>query len=268
MSPHPKSPNDPVTVPSFSWQWNVRVLAFVMVFLPLTIALGFWQLHRAGEKRLLLEEHRVRQFATPVTVTGLQPEEDQQYRQVRQRGHFENERTILLDNRIRQGRPGYEVVTLFQPEGWDYLVAVNRGWLASGLDRSVKPRVPPVAGEVTVSGYLYRSPGKPFALAAEQWRGDWPLVVQNLVVEDLATARGLRVFPWQLRLEAGSPGALLPGWNVVNVQPAKHLGYAVQWFAMATALVVLSVLATSNLALVLRRRSPPDNSDNTGKSED
>lgn len=268
MYSNPQSKTDSVRRPAFVWQWNLRVVAFVLVFLPLTIVLGFWQLQRAEEKRLLLDEYRQRQAAAPVAVTGLLEGSDHQYRPVLQSGHFDNNRSILLDNRMRQGQPGYEVVTLFQPEGEDFLVAVNRGWLASGLDRALLPRIPPIAGEVKISGYLYRSPGKPFSLAAEQWQGAWPLLVQNLVIGDLATARGLEIFPWQLRLGPESPGALVTGWPVVNVQPEKHLGYAVQWFAMAIALAVLAIFANSNLAVVLRRHPEANDSEATRRNEE
>ncbi len=45
-------------------------------------------------------------------------------------------------------------------------------------------------------------------------------------------------FAHELRLEAG-PAAYRTDWPVAAMGPEKHLGYAVQWFAMATALVGL-----------------------------
>ena len=57
-----------------------------------------------------------------------------------------------------------------------------------------------------------------------------------------------------MRLEADSPAALRTGWEIVTVSPEKHRGYAVQWFMMAAALVVLSAFANSNLAGWLKSR--------------
>jgi surfeit locus 1 family protein len=41
---------------------------------------------------------------------------------------------------------------------------------------------------------------------------------------------------------------------VVNVTPAKHTGYAVQWFAMAFALGLIFIFRNSNLGELLKRR--------------
>ena len=39
-----------------------------------------------------------------------------------------------------------------------------------------------------------------------------------------------------------SPLALVAEWTVVNQSPSKHIGYAVQWFAMAAVLLLIGVL--------------------------
>jgi len=62
-------------------------------------------------------------------------------------------------------------------------------------------------------------------------------------------------FPYQLRLDQDSPGALQTGWATVSVQPAKHTGYAVQWFVMALVLLLMTVIANSNLAEWLKQRT-------------
>jgi len=48
------------------------------------------------------------------------------------------------------------------------------------------------------------------------------------------------------------------GWPVVNVSPAKHRGYAVQWFTMAAALIVFFVFRSSNLWALLRGKTSGD----------
>jgi cytochrome oxidase assembly protein ShyY1 len=47
------------------------------------------------------------------------------------------------------------------------------------------------------------------------------------------------VFGSSVRLAEATPGVLARNWSVVSTTPEKHRGYAVQWFAMATALVLL-----------------------------
>ena len=62
-------------------------------------------------------------------------------------------------------------------------------------------------------------------------------------VAELALLSGLdanaQVFDYSIRLAEATPGVLLRNWPVISTTPEKHRGYAVQWFAMAAALVLL-----------------------------
>jgi cytochrome oxidase assembly protein ShyY1 len=62
------------------------------------------------------------------------------------------------------------------------------------------------------------------------------------------------LFPYSVRIKAGETGALAVDWKVVNTGPAKHIGYAVQWFAMSAVLALMYVLRNSNLRQWLRDR--------------
>lgn len=56
----------------------------------------------------------------------------------------------------------------------------------------------------------------------------------------LAQARQLQLAPLSLVLGAGQAGSLQYDWAPVEtISPEKHLGYAVQWFALAVALVII-----------------------------
>lgn len=244
-------------VPRLHWRWNYRVLAMAACLFPVTLALGFWQLHRADEKRALLEVHAGRAAADPVPFAGIKARADNDYLRVVVTGKIDNERVFLVDNRVRHGRPGYEVVSPLRTDDGRWLL-VNRGWIQAGLDRRVLPVVPPLTGEVKLTGYLYRNPGKPFSLGDDQWQpGRWPQIVQHVEPERLEERLGVDLFPYSLRLEASASPGLEPGWEIVNLPPSTHIGYAVQWFALAATLLVLTVFANSNLAAVLRRSSPP-----------
>ncbi len=243
--------------PGFRWQLNIGILVFFLVFMPITLGLGFWQLERAAEKQELLAEHSARQGSEPVALDQVVANRDHQYRRVLVEGQFANHRTLLLENRIRHGRPGFEVVTLFE-RGSDQLpLWVNRGWIAGFGDRTQLPVVPPVAGVVTIQGHLYQALEAPFTLGEESWRQQWPQVLQNFELDVLTARLGREFFPYQLRLDQGAPGALDTGWEIVNVLPAKHIGYAVQWFALALALAVLVLFANSNLGTLIGFRKQP-----------
>lgn len=236
-----------------SWQPNWGMLVFAAFFLPLTISLGFWQLSRSDEKRALLEEYQKREFSVPVDLESLDLTRDQQYRRVLVQGHFIENRNILLENRIRHGQPGFELLSAFAPKNGTAWLWVNRGWIAGSLHRDQLPLVPNINGEVRLVGHLYRQLSKPFSVGDERWRQQWPQVVQNFDPQWVSERIGRPGLPYMLRLDANTKGALAVDWQIVNVMPEKHTGYAVQWFLMALALVMLSVFANSNIGMVLKQ---------------
>lgn len=83
----------------------------------------------------------------------------------------------------------------------------------------------------------------------------WPKRIQAIEMAKLASAVEAvtiaPLFPYTVRIDPDHRAALTVDWQVVNVSPAKHKGYAVQWFAMAVALGILFILRSSNLWQVL-----------------
>ncbi len=235
----------------FTFDWRVTALAVLL--LPLLLSLGFWQLDRAEEKRQLQALFKQRQERGPLPIDELDPAQDLRYQPVSLRGEFLSGRQLLLDNRIHQGQFGYEVVTPLQLADGERIVLVNRGWVSGDPARRSLPAVATVDGVQMLSGDIHVPQGELMQLG-EATAGGWPRVVQSIDVEALAPLFERPLFPYTVRLHAGEPGSLQPSWQVVNVQPAKHTGYAVQWFAMSAALVVIVVLANTNLWSLLKRR--------------
>jgi len=246
--------------PIFKWQPSIGMLLFAVFFLPVTLFLGFWQLDRAEEKRALLAEYHARKDATPVQLAALGAGGEHQYRRVLASGHFVEDATVLLENRVRDGKPGYEVLSAFEGVPGQPWLWVNRGWIQGAYDRSVLPEIPHEEGALTLRGHLYRSEEKPFTVGEETWREQWPQVFQNADMELLSERLGKGFFPYVLRLDEDSSAALQAGWSIVNVMPEKHTGYAVQWFFLAAALVILSLFANSNLGAVIKGRHSKSNS--------
>jgi len=237
---------------SFQWQWNWKVVLFVVFFLPILVNLAFWQLDRADEKSQLLDTYNQRRIAEPQQLSQLLEGGEYLYVRVNTIGKYDNGSPLLLDNRVRRGRPGYEVISPFQTVDGQWLL-VNRGWIGSGLDRRVLPEINDVSGDVILKGYLYKSLGKQIMLGEDLWEPNkGPAIIQNASSDIVSEKLGQKFYDYHLRLEADSPGALETGWMIVNVQPGKHTGYAVQWSALALALIILGLFANSNLGSVVR----------------
>lgn len=234
----------PREIRAFNPGWKLSL--FTLLLLPLLVSLGFWQLAREQEKLALQGAWEARAAMPPVKLEALAEEEDLQYRRVTLTGRFDNVHAFLLDNRVHQGRPGFEVISPFTTvEGRQVLV--NRGWLQAGRDREHLPEIQAVAGEQALTGTVYVPLGEALMLGEESPFAGWPRVLQ--VADTGRMFRELDVaaeesFPYIVRLAGGAPGALTTDWPVITTAPEKHRAYAVQWFAMAAALFGLFLYAS------------------------
>ncbi|MEX1196439.1 MAG: SURF1 family protein [Pseudohongiellaceae bacterium] len=226
---------------SWRWQFNWKIGAFFALFFPLMIALGFWQLDREAQKRVMLEQQIRQQQQDPVPVGDVdwQAGRALAFLPVEARGRYLEERSFLLDNRLRDSRVGYEVLTPF--ETGDGTILVNRGWVPLGESRQQLPDVPDVSGEQAITGHLYVPEGQTLVLGdqADPLGDRWPRRIQRIDLPRLSEPVGQDLLPHTLRLDADAPGALVTDWTAELIQPEAHMGYAVQWFAMAAALLIL-----------------------------
>ncbi len=215
---------------------GVRTTLFVIVFLPVFVALGFWQLDRADQKRSIQSGFADKSALAPVSLNDALLSPDPNYTRVTLRGLSDGARPVLLDNRLRDGQPGVEVLVPLQTQ--TQMVMVNLGFLPKPADMSV-PALPVLpSGELSLIGYLYR-PDKDRLVLAEQGAEQFPLLLQRMDWGRVSQALGAEVLPWQVRIDGREPIALDTEWKVAVGSPSKHQGYAFQWFAMAVALLLL-----------------------------
>jgi len=223
--------------------------AFVLVSAAL-LSLGVWQLNRADEKRTMLSVEAVSASAPAVELSAVLHELDQAaqvYRRVSLSGVWLPQKQWLWDNRIASGQAGYEVITPFQTrEGT--IVLVNRGWVPVGASREILPDVSTGvtdAQEWTFQGVITQ-PSKGLASGpAIELSESWPKRVQYLDYAVLNQAMDLDAAPAliQARLldaQVTAPWHYLGNWEPTeSFGPSRHLGYAVQWFALLATLIFL-----------------------------
>lgn len=242
---------EPKTGFHFDFEWRLALFTALMV--PLMVSLGFWQLQRAEEKAALAAAFDARQLqpAAPLSELWDKSDESLAYAPVRLIGHFLPDAYFLLDNQVRDGQVGYEVLGILELADDSGSVLVNRGWIAGGADRQTLPVVPLIDGPVEITGQVYIAPGTPFLLAEQQLDTQWPKRIQAVEMDKLTPAvaglQGGKVFPYPVRIDTGERGALVTDWKIVNLSPQMHQGYAVQWFAMATVLLLFYLFRSSNL---------------------
>ena len=119
----------------YSFRPRLWALALAAAACAAGIALGNWQARRADEKRALAAH--VQRIAVV--------------------GEFLPERTVLLDNKVRNHRAGYEVVAPLRLADGIH-VLVNRGWIEAPPRRDQLPEVLTPPGRVRVEGVLLAAP--------------------------------------------------------------------------------------------------------------
>lgn len=218
--------------------WVVLVTAvFVIIF----IELGKWQLSRADEKiarHELLEQYAKQPAVTlPGTLVRL---EDFQYREIEVQGEFLSEHTIYLDNKTHQGRAGYHVITPLKVMNSALLVVINRGWIATGYDRSVLPHVNEINGVVKLSGLVVAPDLKTFKLSEIVTAGR---VWNEFNLQRYQEETGQEIQPLMVLQKNNIEDGLVRDWDRPISGADKNLGYAVQWFLLAaTAIIIFLVL--------------------------
>ena len=211
----------------------------VLALLPLLVFLGFWQLARGEQKRVLLASYAERQSAVPLTVGQLALVSEPAFRRVQLRGQFDAHHSLLLDNRMRDGKVGVELLQPFQDQTSGAWLLLNRGWLP-WPDRRIPPTFSTPEQVLDLQAWVYESPGAAFQLQADPSAARWPRLITAVEPARLWAELGREGFADEVRLASG-PAAYQADWPVIatGMGPEKHTAYAVQWFAMALALLGL-----------------------------
>lgn len=187
------------------------------------IALGHWQAGRAQQKRALAQN------VEPVVANG----------------EFLPQYTVLLDNKLRHGRAGYEVVTPLKLAGSNLHLLVDRGWIAAAPRREELPQVRTPPGAVRIEGIAL--PHLPHALSLG--KAEKGKVRQNLDVREFADETGLVLRPTVMQQHAGPEDGLLREWPAPDTGAEKHESYSLQWYSFAAlALIVFIVLSFRRVA--------------------
>lgn len=216
-----------------------------VVLLGLLVSLGNWQLQRAEQKRALLAAY---ESARPDTTIRLQPGmpvyAGLAYQHAVGTGHYDATHQFLLDNRIHEGRAGYHVLTPFVLNGSKRAVLVNRGWLPLGASRERLPEIAIGAEDRTIQGRVRLLPERVFTLGEEQPRRGWPYRIQRVRTDALAGELGYSLLPFVLLLDPDQPQGYVRDWRPFPSRfgPQRHIGYAVQWFGLAVALLVIYLI--------------------------
>ncbi|TMP25260.1 hypothetical protein CWB99_20975 [Pseudoalteromonas rubra] len=209
------------------------------------LALSVWQWQRAAQKSYLIEKRQSDQAPHEFNaLTDLQNQAALEGKQFRIRGYFDESRYWLLDNQIVDGLPGYDVVALFRPEYRDEWLVVNLGFVPATQSRTVLPKVELPALQQTIDVEFKIGKWAGFTLATQpDLNATQPQLLQYLDHAFFISQTQRSVAPTLAYVSRPVTTAILPHYEAVVMGPEKHRAYALQWFLLAVAAMIIPYFA-------------------------
>ena len=239
-------------------RWRFRPTFWLTVStlstLALLVGLGIWQLQRLEWKEAGIAERKARIEGPPITlpraIEDAEAEEIEalEFTRVGLRGRFLHDNELYLSSRTYKGVVGFHIVTPFVLEDGRSLL-VNRGWVPMKRRDPATRSQGQLPGEIAIEGILRRG----------GWKGRDFLRPPNTPAENIwlwfdlpamAVAAELEKPVTTLYVEAIAsdlPGGLPIGVETQITIANDHLGYAITWFTLAFALLVIFVIYSTRL---------------------
>ena len=217
---------------------------FTVPVVLLLLALGSWQIERLFWKRELIAQRQAAVAAAPTTVPP-SPEKARrdEFHHVTDEGVFLHDKEIFLGATSEAGRNGYHVLTpLREPGG--RIVFVNRGFIPAELKDPAKRSAGQVSGTARVVGLLRLPQTQKPAWFLPDNRPDlnywfWidlPAMAAADELDDVAT--------FYIDADATPNPGGWPKGGITSLELRNdHLQYAITWFSLAIALIVVYVLS-------------------------
>lgn len=215
-------------------------LAAVACGVAILLGLGTWQLQRLQWKNELIASLTVRLAADPVALPADLSDPEITFLRVRVAGIFDHDAELRLLSRTRDGAVGLHLMTPLTTSG-GRVVLVDRGWAPAADD----PAVTRPAGEVVVEGAVraFEAPNR-FTPANDPAGNAWFNPDRAAMAAAVGVAEVAEVYIGAISPVAAITAGELPigdppGVNLRN----NHLGYALTWYGLAAALIVVAGLA-------------------------
>lgn len=224
------------------------LITFVCIVIMFT--LGNWQLQRAEQKTARLQ-------AIERTAKTVQVDLQQVLRgnideiidemldmPVSFEGVADSVRYFLLDNKIHKGRVGYQVLVPLQTISGT--VITNFGWVAATNSRDILPNIQIEAERVRYAGVISVPLNNAMIKETALVDGNWPKLLQQTDLKVIQQHFKQEVLPFVVLLNAQETSVFVRNWQPVVMAPEKHIAYAVQWFLLAFAALVIFIIAQRN----------------------
>ncbi|WP_016956348.1 SURF1 family protein [Catenovulum agarivorans] len=220
------------------------------------VSLGLWQLSRANEKELILQNLNSQPSLELVDSNYLNNLTTQSFypHQVKLRGRFEPQNLWVLDNQVNNHILGGNLIMPFVMEAQDFTTKlfIDFGWISYNAQRLPNQQdwqswqakfaqVQSQAQQVELTVFITPLQHNVFTSILVEQRDGWQFVgqISSQLIEKQAKTQ---VLPILGILDEKSPYALLVERPLINMPPEKHTAYAAQWFLLAIALNLIILI--------------------------
>ncbi|MEL1263265.1 SURF1 family protein [Pseudoxanthomonas putridarboris] len=223
--------------------WTLAVLAMALF-----CSLGMWQWGRAQQKEAMLAataKVMAERRPQPLSVAA-DASRARDYDWSAGEGEFLPGPAVLLDNQVRERQSGVRAYRVFQPAGGGMPLLVELGWLPIPGDRRL-PDIALPAGTQRLAGLLAPPPSGGIAGPGISPQPSGDLLAIGLQADALAEALRLPALaPRVLKLDPALPLGYPRDLDILpnTLPPERHIGYAVQWFGLAAAMLAMALVLT------------------------
>jgi surfeit locus 1 family protein len=202
------------------------------------LGLGVWQVQRLQWKEGLIAQRDAMVQESPI-APPLTLDEANEFRHVADDGVLLNDKEIYLAASSDSGESGYEVLTPLREAG-GRVIFVNRGFIPLALKDPSKRAAGELSGMVHIAGLLRVAPAEKPTFFLPDNRPDLDLWFW-VDLPAMARAAGVSgLAPFYIDADTTpNPGGWPKGGITRLELPNDHLQYAITWFCLAIALVVI-----------------------------
>ena len=205
------------------------------------LALGTWQLERLSWKESLIAERRAKLAFPPIDIAKIKTIHwrKYEYRLVELSGRFLHEKEMFLQNSVRRGMAGKQIITPFLNDSGGHIL-VDRGWVPiSSATSLVKFNRP--TGRVKLTGVIREG------IAPSTWTPDNRPRIDLWFYVDVGQMSNKwdisNFYPFYVRTQFDSGKTGYPLGTDFQVKiPNNHLQYAITWYGIAVALVIICMI--------------------------
>jgi cytochrome oxidase assembly protein ShyY1 len=217
-----------------------KILIFAIIFVPITISLGFWQLDRAQEKKEIIANYDKLLTSEPISLNTKSIYKN--WQPATTMGRFKDI-VIFEDNAILSGRAGFKIYHLFENGDGSYMF-VHRGFIERNMIKNNLPLIDTPKGKQSLKGSVLIKQDNSFVQDIEESDAR---IIQEFNIERLINKfpilKDRYLHPFLFNLDIRDKNKFLAIEKPVNMAASKHIGYAIQWFGLCIALIILTIYA-------------------------